>query len=172
MNPVTLRRAVQADIEAVATIWHDGWRDGHLGHVPVALEQHRRPVDFLSRVPGRLDDTVVAVVGSAVVGFVMVRDDEIEQLYVAAPARGTGVAAALLGRGEALIGARFDRAWLAVVAGNTRARRFYERNGWSDAGPFVYPAGTAAGPTIPVPVLRYEKLLALTPEAAGEGAGD
>ena len=28
--------------------------------------------------------------------------------------------------------------WLAVVAGNARARRFYERSGWTDEGPFAY----------------------------------
>jgi ribosomal protein S18 acetylase RimI-like enzyme len=32
------------------------------------------------------------------------------------------------------------RAWLAVAAGNTRARRFYERSGWIDEGPFEYAA--------------------------------
>ncbi|HKE50967.1 MAG TPA: GNAT family N-acetyltransferase, partial [Actinomycetes bacterium] len=51
-----------------------------------------------------------------------------------------------------------DRAWLAVVAGNTRARRFYERNGWMDEGGFEYQAASADGP-IPVPSQRYVKRL-------------
>jgi len=153
----TLRPAVDADLEAISTIWHRGWRDGHLGHVPAALYRHRRLRDLRLRVPARLDTTTVATTASGVVGFVMVHDDEIEQLYVDAPVRGTGVAAALLAHGEAAVSARFDRAWLAVVAGNARARRFYERSGWSDAGPFDNPAWTTGGATIPVPARRYEK---------------
>lgn len=158
-TPVTLRRAADADIDAIATVWHRGWRDGHLGHVPAALLRHRRLDDFRRRVPVRLGTTTVAVISSRVVGFVVTHVDEIEQLYVDASVRGSGVAAMLLGRGETVIGARFDRAWLAVVAGNTRARRFYERNGWRDAGAFDNPAWTADGVTIPVPARRYEKHL-------------
>ena len=58
---------------------------------------------------------------------------------------------------SAAVSALFDRAWLAVVAGNARARRFYERNGWSDVDPFDNPAWTTSGATIPVPARRYEK---------------
>jgi hypothetical protein len=49
-------------------------------------------------------------------------------------------------------------AWLAVVAGNARARRFYERRGWSDTGPFNYAAAGEDGP-ISVPSRRYVKHL-------------
>jgi hypothetical protein len=41
-------------------------------------------------------------------------------------------------------------AWLAVVAGNTRARRFYAKLGWRDQGPFIYLAQAGTG-TVPVP---------------------
>jgi RimJ/RimL family protein N-acetyltransferase len=40
----------------------------------------------------------------------------------------------LLDRGEEIVRATYDRAWLAVVAGNARARRFYERAGWAADG--------------------------------------
>jgi hypothetical protein len=43
-------------------------------------------------------------------------------------------------------------AWLAVVPGNARARRFYERSGWADDGGFDYVAGE-----ITVPCRRYVK---------------
>jgi len=100
--------------------------------------------------------TTVATIESQVVGFVMVCDDEIEQIYVAEAARGGGVAAALLQHGENLIAARFDLAWLAVVAGNTRARRFYARHGWRDAGTIQYAAQIENG-TFLVESRRYEK---------------
>jgi hypothetical protein len=58
-----------------------------------------------------------------------------------------------------VIGAAHDTAWLAVVPGNARARRFYERQGWYDAGPFDNPAFTRDGSTLLVPTRRYEKRL-------------
>ncbi|HEX7425551.1 MAG TPA: hypothetical protein VF328_00700, partial [Mycobacterium sp.] len=45
-------------------------------------------------------------------------------------------------------------AWLAVATGNDRARRFYERCGWTDEGAFDYAAATESGST-PVPCHRY-----------------
>ena len=140
-------------------MWHAGWRDGHLGHVPSALLPHRTLRHFRERVPPRLQATTVATIGSAIVGFVVVQDDEIEQVYVAEGTRGSGVAEALLARGERIVAERHDRAWLAVVAGNARARRFYQRNGWCDTGPIDYPAETASGP-LAVPCRRYEKPVA------------
>lgn len=157
-SPTVLRAATRDDVEDIATIWHHAWIDGHRGHVPPGLEAHRQLDHFLARVPPRIEVTTVAVAGGAVVGFVSVHEDELEELFVAAAARGTGVAAALLAHGEARIAARFDRAWLAVVAGNVRARRFYERCGWSDAGALDYPAETLSGSFI-VPSRRYEKEL-------------
>jgi GNAT superfamily N-acetyltransferase len=158
-RPTTLRPAVAADRDVIGTIWHDGWREAHLGRVPDELLPYRERHHFLERIPAVLDSTTVAVTGPAVVGFVMVHDDEVEQLYVDPSARGTGAAAALLAHGEAVVGRRADRAWLAVVDGNARARRFYERSGWSDTGPFANPAWIPGGGTIAVPTRRYEKRL-------------
>jgi GNAT superfamily N-acetyltransferase len=151
-----LRPAVAADAAATAAIWHAGWADGHLGHVPEALVAHRQPDHFARLAGGRVADTTVAVSGGEVVGFVTVVADEVEQVYVAAAARGTGVAGALLARAEAIVAERAPVAWLAVVAGNARARRFYERSGWHDAGPITYLAEIDGG-RIEVPCRRYER---------------
>jgi GNAT superfamily N-acetyltransferase len=156
-SPPLIRPAHSADAGAVADIWHQGWRDGHLGNVPEQLAAVRTPESFTARAAERVGDTVVATVDDAVAGFVMVVGDEVEQVYVAKPHRGTGVAARLLAEAERLVGAHgHDRAWLAVVAGNARARRFYEREGWRDAGDIRHPAPTATG-AIPVTARRYEK---------------
>lgn len=157
-NPnVVLRPASPADSTAVAEIWHHGWRDGHLGHVPDELLPLRTPESFGSRAAQRVDDTVVATVAGAVAGFVMVVADEVEQVYVSAHHRGTGVATVLLAEAEHLVKRNgHERAWLAVVPGNARARRFYERSGWTDEGPFDYPAATDDGP-VPVLCHRYVK---------------
>jgi GNAT superfamily N-acetyltransferase len=152
----TLRAAASGDIETIAAVWHSGWRDGHIGHVPEALLPHRHLEDFRRRVPPRLPDTTVATIAGQVVGFVTVKEDELEQMYVVAAARGTGVADVLMRHAEQVIARRFDTAWLSVAVGNARARRFYERSGWRDASAIDYRAEIEGG-TLPVPCRRYEK---------------
>jgi GNAT superfamily N-acetyltransferase len=157
-NPnVELRRGTPEDADTIAEIWRLGWRDGHQGLVPQALVEARTDESFRTRAADRVEDTTVAVVDDAIAGFVMVVDDEVEQVYVAAPHRGTGVAGALLEEGERQVRANgHSEAWLVVVAGNARARAFYERSGWRDAGSIVYEASNEAGP-IDVPCRRYTK---------------
>ncbi|MFD0856050.1 GNAT family N-acetyltransferase, partial [Actinomadura adrarensis] len=71
-----------------------------------------------ARVPRpRVDRTAVAVVDGEVAGFTMVHGDEVEQVYVAARHRGSGVAVAVLAEAERLVQENgHERAWLAVVA--------------------------------------------------------
>ena len=158
-RPVLLRPARAEDAGAIAEIWRLGWRDGHLGLVPQALVDVRTAASFATRASERVPDTTVATVEGAVAGFVMVVDDEVEQVYVAATHRGTGVATILLDEAERRVGGNgHAKAWLAVVAGNARARRFYAREGWSDAGPTDYPAEIPGG-TLVVQTQRYEKTL-------------
>jgi GNAT superfamily N-acetyltransferase len=112
---------------------------------------------FWARAGQRIADTTVAVVGGEVAGFVMVVGDEVEQVYVGSEHRGSGIAGTLLAEAERLVKAGgHQEAWLAVATGNARARRFYERNGWTDRGPFDYPASVGTG-SIPVPCHRYVK---------------
>ena len=163
-----IRPARPADADAVGRIWASAWRDGHLGHVPEELVAVRTPESFLARAADRVADTVVAVVeagGTAqVAGFVMLAGDEVEQIFVDAAHRGTDVATALLTKAERLLAAAgHDEAWLAVATGNARARRFYERRGWTDAGDLDYAAKVPGRPPIHVPTRRYVKRLG-TPE--------
>jgi GNAT superfamily N-acetyltransferase len=159
MDPIELRPAHVADVEAIAQVWHDAWGDGHTGNVPAALLPYRTLAHFLTRVPPRIASTTVATSAARVLGFVTVHDDELEQIFVAKQARGTAAAALLLRHGEALIAQRFQVAWLAVVAGNDRALRFYEREGWHDAGPIDYAAEIKGG-ALHIPTRRYEKHVA------------
>ena len=155
-GPSFVRKASFDDVSAIARIWHIGWGDGHLGHVPPELVRYRNLEQFVSRARERIDITWVAELRGQPMGFVVVRDDEVEQLYVDRTARGTGVAATLLHKAEAEIrGAGHRQAWLAVVAGNQRARSFYARLGWRDSGPISYLAETEVGP-LAVPSHRYE----------------
>jgi len=154
---MALRPAAVADVPAIARIWGEGWADGHEGHVPDALAAGRTPASFDQRTMERIGCTWVAESAGTVAGFVVVVSAEVEQLYVDRSWRGRGVAERLLRHAEAVIGQGGRRtAWLAVVAGNTRARRFYARSGWLDRGPFTYQAQTATG-TVSVPAHRYER---------------
>ena len=154
-----LRPALESDIPRIAEIWGPAWADGHLGGVPDELVRIRTPENFVKRSTAIQPHTTLGVLDGLVVGFVAIAGDEIDQLFVDAAARGQGVADVLLTAGEdAIAAAGHDAAWLAVVATNARARRFYERNGWSDAGEFTY---RTDGDDAVFEVLchRYEKAL-------------
>ena len=153
-------RPARADEAAVvARIWSDGWADGHRGHVPDELYAFRTGESYLPRATDRIGQTVVAETNGQVVGFAVVADDEVEQVYVDSAARGTGAALALLREAERVIrDAGHPQAWLAVVEGNSRARAFYERAGWHDDGPETYPAEAGDG-VVDVPVQKYVRTL-------------
>lgn len=155
MVGAVLRAATPDDADAVADVWHTGWHDGHAGHVPDGLTRVRTREAFGVRAAARVPETTVAVVDGHVAGFVMVVGDEVEQLFVAREHRGTGVADLLLAEGERqVVEAAHGEPWLAVVEGNARARRFYERSGWRDAGPLPYEV-TVGEETFVSPCRRY-----------------
>jgi GNAT superfamily N-acetyltransferase len=154
---VILRAATVGDVSSIAPIWHRGWQDAHVGGVPDELTAARTEESFWTRAQQRLDDTTVAEVDGTVAGFVMVIGDEVEQMYVSQDHRGSGVAAILLAEAERRVRAAGHRtAWLAVVAANQRARRFYAKRGWVDEGRFDHQAPGPNGP-IAVPAHRYVK---------------
>lgn len=145
-DPVELRPATADDAGAVARIWHEGWTDAHLGHVPDALVAARTPASFPERARERVADTTVAVRRGAVVGFVMVAGDEVDQLYLDRAARGGGVGGTLLRHADGAVrAAGHPRAWLAVATGNAPGRRFYARQGWTDEGRFAHRAPVPGG---------------------------
>lgn len=155
--PFELRAATEDDAEAIAAIWAAGWRDGHLGNVPGELVAARTDESFRTRASDLVPGSTVAVVDGEIVGFVTVVHDEVDQVYVAAHHRGSGVADALLADAERRVAAAgHAEAWLVVVPGNDRALAFYARNGWTDGGVFDHPAPSGSGP-ITVRSHRYTK---------------
>ncbi|NYD42114.1 GNAT family N-acetyltransferase [Nocardioides panaciterrulae] len=159
MDTALLRPGTPEDAAEVAEVWHRGWHDGHAGHVPDGLTAARTLAAFRDRAAAAVEVTTVAVVDHRVAGFVMVVGDEVEQVFVDRAHRGGGLAAALLDEAERQVAATgYDVAWLAVVGGNARARRFYERRGWADEGDLPYEV-TAHGETFVSPCRRYTKRL-------------
>lgn len=162
MDPVfrfALRDASPDDLDALAALWLDGWRDGHDGLLPPALARFRTYESFRARLAEGLSALRVADGPLAPAGFCMIKGDELYQLYVSREARGTGVAAALLDDGEARIAASgVSCAWLACAIGNDRAARFYEKRGWRRAGIVTNELETPDGP-FHLDIWRYEKPL-------------
>ncbi len=159
MSTVTLRPARTEDMAGVADLWHHAWHVAHAGHVPEGLTTARTLEAFHERTPGRVADTTIAEVEGHLVGFIMIEGDEVEQVFVDPGHHGSGVAAPLLAEAERQVAAAgHAEAWLAVVAGNARARRFYEKHGWRDTGDLPYEV-TAGSTTYVSPCRRYVKAL-------------
>jgi GNAT superfamily N-acetyltransferase len=130
-----IRQADISEVDTLAKLWYDGWQDAHAQILPAELTKVRTLPSFRERLLAALADVRVAGPPGTPVGLCIVKRDELNQLYVSASARGTGVAARLLIEGEARIRANgFTQAWLACAIGNERAARFYEKHGWQRVG--------------------------------------
>lgn len=156
---ITVRAAEHAELDQLAGIWFDAWNDGHAHLVPVELVRLRTVENFRERLEMMLPSVRVAGAPGEPVGFCVVKGDELYELFVAAHARGTGAAAALVADAEVqLAHSGVETAWLACVIGNDRAARFYEKCGWRRTGNIINEAVTENG-TFTLEVWRYEKVL-------------
>jgi ribosomal protein S18 acetylase RimI-like enzyme len=154
---MTIRPAAAGEIDQLARLWHDGWRDAHASLAPPGLVRARTLETFRERLAAALGETRVAGPVGAPVGLCIIKGDELYQLYVGRAARGSGVAATLLADGEAQLGERgVTTAWLACAVGNERAARFYEKSGWHRARTTVNVLDTQDG-VFEIAIWRYEK---------------
>lgn len=155
-----VRDAVTTESDRLATLWYDGWKDAHLDIVPEELRRARTRESFAERMQALLPTVRVVGPSGAPLGFHIVKDDELYQLYVAPEARGSGVAAALIADAEAQIAANgFETAWLACAIGNDRAAKFYEKCGWRRVGNMMNRLDLPSGEFL-LEVWRYEKSVA------------
>ena len=152
-----VRAAEESEIAPLAKVWYDSWQDAHSKLVPAELARVRTLQSFADRIRENLGKLRVVGPIGAPVGFCMIKDDELHQLYVAAEARGSGVAAALIDDAEVrLCESGVETAWLGCAIGNERAARFYEKCGWRRTGTVVTPLETSQG-IFHLEVWRYEK---------------
>lgn len=156
---MTIRPAEPADIVPLAHLWHDGWQDAHAAILPAELKRRRTLESFVQRLKAGLGDVRVGGPVGAPTGFCMIKGDELYQLYVAAEARGTGLARALVANAEArLTASGVTTAFLSCAIGNDRAARFYEKCGWRRLGTMISKLDTPQG-LFELETWRYEKAL-------------
>jgi len=136
---VSIRPAVPGDAEALAHLHVDVWDDAYTGLVPQGILDDRREkvaerVERWEQILTGPTSVWVAEEEHGPVGFAQTgpaRDNDMEELlelwalYVRASHWGTGLGYALF---ETAVGDR--AAYLWVLAGNERAIRFYERQGF------------------------------------------
>ena len=169
-----IRRARLPDAPAMAVVHVDSWRAAYLGLVPVSvlnqLSVRVRTASWeriLNDGEARGSRSWVAMVGGRILGFVSAgpsRDDddhrgqvgEIYAIYLAPAAWGHGLGGELLRTAEDDLCERgYRKATIWVLAGNTRARCFYEQCGYEADG------GTQneeIGPAV-LPSVRYRRSL-------------
>jgi ribosomal protein S18 acetylase RimI-like enzyme len=154
-----IREASEAEFDPLARLWYEGWRDAHANILPEALARHRTMASFLHRLRAEAQYLRVAGPPGGPIGMCIAKHDELNQLYVSASARGTGLAGMLLSDGEARLRRNgVQTAWLACAIGNVRAARFYEKNDWRRMGEEFIFLDTPDGP-FRLEVWRYEKAL-------------
>ena len=124
--PITIREYCDNDWPMVCAV-HDRARPDELrgscdprAFVPLAAEQDDTASFQRSR-------KFVACVGEQVVGFVGIDGTYLSWLYVDPAYYGQGIGRRLLRLGLQLIG---PQAWTIVLAGNIRAQRLYESEGF------------------------------------------
>ena len=166
---IEVRTATADDAPAVAEAHIRGWAVGYRGVVADEILDDagfhearrtgwtRRLTDGVPEGAGDPDNRIlVGSLDGAVVGFAhcgLSRNDdgdwslgEVYAFYLHPDAWGSGVAAAMMAESLAeLRGRGFPKANLWVLRDNPRARRFYEKAGWSATGAET----TWAGPIMP-----------------------
>ena len=147
-----VRRAVETDAEAIATLKTRSWQSAYRGQLPdpflddLGLEREDR-IDFwrtrISMQSSARHEIWTAEVDGLLNGFAALgparRDDErgfgeLYALYVDPDHWSQGVGALLLTHAVQRLSREYPTAVLWVLESNVRARRFYERAGWSVVG--------------------------------------
>ena len=143
------RRANARDVEAIALLHADSWRNNYRGVYPDTFLDRdvfddRRAV-WSERLthPTSSDDTVVAERSGSIIGFVhtiLDRDPELgallDNLHVAQDIKRTGIGTQLMAHSASAVMARgtHKRLYLVVLAANAPAQAFYEARGGECVG--------------------------------------
>ena len=165
-----LRPAEPADAMEVARVHVRSWQAGYRGLLPDAYLDGLRPEERAQRYDFASDDvrapaTMVAMDDGRLCGFATTmpaRDSDVPEhgelcaLYVDPEWWSRGVGAALICAARVRLAEQgFCNAVLWLLAGNTRADRFYRIDGWAPDGP----ARTDSIWGVTVDEVRYRRAL-------------
>ena len=146
LRPV-LRAATEDDFAPLTMLWAEGWDAGHAKIAPKALIKLRTADSFHLRLRGFGDDLRVTGERGDPTGFVAFKGNHIDQFYIRADQRGTGLAAKQMDAAEAELARRgHETAQLEVSPGNDRAFAFYTKRGWVEQGIEEATVDTSKGP--------------------------
>lgn len=114
--------------QAVVALWRASFEHGMgiVDHHPISEQM----AYFLSEVVAT-NRVRVVLEGEAIVAFMASTPESIAQLFVRVADLGRGIGSKLMERAKAESNGGL---WLYTFARNTRARRFYERHGFVEAG--------------------------------------
>ena len=154
-----VRSAGEGDVDGLVRAHEAAW-DAAIAPIVGATLAQLAPLDArIEQARSALADPLetahawVAERDGEIVGMATAGDAELRNLYVVPAAWGTGIARELMQTALDWIAARgADEAVLWVGEANARARRFYEREGWT------LDVETRASPLGP-PEVRYRRLL-------------
>ena len=114
--------------------------------MPPAERDQRDVAFFQSRIDELMPNVLVQDAENKIVGFAAWDGAVLGQIFVDAAYRGSGLAKPLLAAAERRMAEQgVAEAELHCLHGNDRARRFYERNGWTVQRVFAYPVKGEAG---------------------------
>jgi len=123
-----VREMRTAELPTVIEVWYRS-----MSQSLTEIGSKQRPSEegahhFFRNVVAQRCDLWVAEHAKTIVGMLALAGNEVERLYVAPEARGSGIGSALLEQAKAVYP---DGLWLVTLQCNTRARRFYERHGFT-----------------------------------------
>jgi ribosomal protein S18 acetylase RimI-like enzyme len=144
-DSISIRPATAADAAPIADVYLTSYRATYAFPLAHSDDETRR---WLAGVVAHGESTWVAESGSRVVALLVLDDEGIDQLYVDPTAQGLGIGSRLvaLAKSERPNGLR-----LYTFQVNDRARRFYERHGFTIAA-----LGDGSGNEEGQPDVRYE----------------
>lgn len=124
-DPVTLRPATLADTSAMADV-HVAAREANLAGMPPMVHTREATQDWIARRVEGGSEAWVAERGEVILGYLVLTDDWLDDLFLRPGSYGQGVGAAMLDLTKTLRPAGF---MLWVFESNAGARRFYRRHG-------------------------------------------
>ena len=129
-----LRAATAADLEAIMDVQQEGAIRALSGIFP--QDEYPFPrAELTARWAREIDDPAVRVLvivqDGTIAGFAALTHDQLLHFGTAPRTWGSGLASAAH---EEIVGLLDPTARLWVLAGNRRARRFYEKTGWKPTG--------------------------------------